>query len=57
MRNWNKLLIVWLLTLLMSILAFQTSQSILTSTMLLLSGIAVIGIVIYRLGKYQKGNY
>lgn len=57
MHSWNKLLVTWVLTLLMSILAFQTSHSTLTRTTLLLSVTAsIIVIVAYYLIQYRNRN-
>ncbi|WP_176551784.1 hypothetical protein [Priestia aryabhattai] len=57
MRSWNNLLVVWTFTLLISILAFQTSQSNLARTTLLLSIVAsIVVIVAYYLIQYRNRN-
>jgi len=46
----NKLLSVWFLTFLVTVICYQAVQSILTSAMLLLSGTVVLVLGFYRLG-------
>ncbi|HHT7222261.1 hypothetical protein [Bacillus thuringiensis] len=50
MQIGSKLLIVWLLAFLVTMMCYQAVQSILTSTMLLTSGTAFVTIFFAQLG-------